>query len=83
MVGNKNCTVCNMKLVVVNYLKHRTVCKKCYNKNSWKNNSNTSLHNQQSKVLITITTTIELQTADKNLDFLKGLKPRIPGRHRT
>ena len=29
----KNCTVCKKKLDVVNYLKHRTVCKTCYNKN--------------------------------------------------
>ena len=27
MDKNKNCTVCNMKLDLVNYLKHRTVCK--------------------------------------------------------
>ena len=79
MVGNKNCTVCNMKLDVVNYLKHRTVCKSCYNKNSCKNNSITSHHDQQSKVSIITTTTIEPQTADKNLDFLKGLEPRVPG----
>ena len=44
-----------MKLDVVNYLKHRTVCKSCYNKNRRKNNKNTSQHNQKSKELITIT----------------------------
>ena len=27
MDKNKDCTVCNMELDVVNYLKHRTVCK--------------------------------------------------------
>ena len=30
---NENCTVCNMKLDIVNCLEHRTVCKTCYNKN--------------------------------------------------
>ena len=33
MDNNKNCTVCNLKLDIVNYLKNRTVCKTCYNKN--------------------------------------------------
>ena len=51
----KNCTVCNMKLDVGNYLKHRTVCKTCNKKNRRKNNETTSHHNQKSKVLVTIT----------------------------
>ena len=29
----KNCILRNMKLDVVNYLKHRTVCKSCHNRN--------------------------------------------------
>ena len=62
-----------MKLDVVNYLKHRTVCKSCYNKNRRKNNNNTS-HNQKSKMLITIT--IEPHTSDEILEFLKVLEPR-------
>ena len=45
----------NMNLDVVNYLKHRTVCKTCYNKNRRKNNNNTSHHKQKSKLLIRIT----------------------------
>ena len=32
MDNNKICTVCRMKLDVVNYLKHRTFCRSCYNK---------------------------------------------------
>ena len=72
---DKNCTVCNMKLDVVNYLKHRTVCKTCYNKNRRKNNNNTSHHNQKSKLLITITMTIEPQTSsDEVLDLLEVTK---------
>ena len=68
MDKNKNCTVCNMKLDLVNYLKHRTVCESCYNKVRRKNNNNTSRHNQQWKVLMTITIEFE---------------PRIPRSPRT
>ena len=67
-----------MKLDVVNYLKHRTVCKICYNKNRRKKNNNTSLHNQKSKLLITITVTIEPQSStDEILELLEVLKSRI------
>ena len=59
----KNCTVCNMKLDVVNYLTHRTVCKTCHIKNRRTNNNNTSRHNQESKVLITFTISIKSQTS--------------------
>ena len=70
----KNCTVCNMKLDVVNYLKHRTVCKTCYNKNRRKNNKN-----QKSKLLITITITFEPESSsDQILYFLEVIKSRIP-----
>ena len=75
---NKKLTVCNMKVDVVNYLKQRTVCKSCYNKNRRKNNNNTSNQNQKSKVLITITMTNEPQTLGEILEFLKVLEPRIP-----
>ena len=61
-----------MKLDVVNYLKHRTVCKSCYNKYRRKNNNKTSHHNRKSKVLKTITMTIEPQTSDECLNFLKS-----------
>ena len=37
MDKNKNCSVCNIKLVINNYKKDRTVCKDCYNKKK-KNN---------------------------------------------
>ena len=43
---NKNCTVFDMKLDVVNYLKQGTVCKTCYNRNRRINNKNTSHLNQ-------------------------------------
>ena len=75
MDNNKNCTVCNNKLDVVNYLKHRTVCKTCYNKNRRKNNNN-----QKSKMLITMTITIEPQTLslDEALELLEVIKSKIP-----
>ena len=72
----KNCTVCNMNLDLINYLKHRTVCKTCYNKNRRKNNNNTSRHNQKSKLLIT--KTIQPQSSDELLEILEVLKCRIP-----
>ena len=79
MDNNKNFTVCNMKLDVVNNLKHRTVCKTCYNKNRRKNNNDTSHLNQKSKLLITITITIETQSSsDEILELLELLKSRIP-----
>ena len=72
MDKNKKCTVCNMKLDVVNYLNYRTVCKTCYKKNRRKNNNN-----QKSKLLITIT--IETQSSsDEILELLEVIKSRIP-----
>ena len=38
MDKNKKCSVCNIKLVINNYKKDRTVCKDCYNKKKRKNN---------------------------------------------
>ena len=65
-----------MKLDVVNYLKHRTVCKTCYRKKRRQNNNNSSHHNQKSKLLITIT--IEPQTSsDEVLELLEVIKSRI------
>ena len=49
-----------MKLDVVNNLDHRTNCKSRYNTNGRKANNNTSRHNQETKVLMTIT--IELSS---------------------
>ena len=34
---NRNCSICNIKIDEYNYLKHKTVCKSCYNKNRRKN----------------------------------------------
>ena len=79
MDGNKNCTVCNMELDVVNYLKHRTACKTCYNRNRRKNNNNTSHHKQNSKLLITIKRKIEPQpSSDEVLELLEVIKSTIP-----
>ena len=73
-----------MNLDVVNYLKHRTVCKTGYNENRRKNNNNNSHLNQKSKQLITITITIEPQTSsDEVLELLEVIEPRIPRRMRT
>ena len=77
MDNNKKCSVCNMKLDVVNNLKHRIVCKSCYHKNRSKNNSNIPRLNQKWKLLITIT--IEPQSSsDEVLELLGVMKTRIP-----
>ena len=69
-----------MKLDVVNYLKDRTVCKNRYNKNRRRN---TSHYNQKSKLLTTITITIEPQpSSDKKLELLEVIKSKIPKTHR-
>ena len=34
---NRNCSICNIKINENTYLKHKTVCKSCYNKNRRKN----------------------------------------------
>ena len=36
---NRNCSACNIMIDENNYLKHKTVCKNCYNKNRRKNTS--------------------------------------------
>ena len=38
---NRSCSICNIKLDENNYLKQKTVCKSCYNKNRRKNNIDT------------------------------------------
>ena len=42
---NRNCSVCNIMIDENNYLKHRTICKKCHNENRRKNNNNTITEN--------------------------------------
>ena len=46
---NRKCSVCNIKIDENNYLKDRTVCKNCYNKNRRKNNSNITTQSEQPK----------------------------------
>ena len=43
---NRNCSACNKNLDENNYLKHRTICKKCHNENRRKNNINTITKNE-------------------------------------
>ena len=46
---NRICKTCNVEIDENNYLKDRTVCKGCYNKNRRKNNNNTLIQNQNQK----------------------------------
>ena len=43
---NRNCSACNINLDENNYLKYRTICKKCHNENRRKNNINTITKNE-------------------------------------
>ena len=43
------CNNCNIEINENNYMKDRTVCKSCYNKNRRKNNNKTLIQNQQPK----------------------------------
>ena len=36
---SRNCSICNIIIDENNYLKHRTICKKCHNENRRKNNN--------------------------------------------
>ena len=73
-----------MKLDVVNYLEHKTVCKICNIRGRRKNSNNTVHDNQKSKLLTTITLTIEPQSSsDEVLELLEVLEPRIPRSYRT
>ena len=47
---NRNCSACNIKIDENNYLKHRTICKKCHKENRRKNNINTITENEQPKI---------------------------------
>ena len=55
---NRNCSACNIKIDENNYLKHRTICKKCHNEKRRKNNINTITENE-------IATTPEQPKIDK------------------
>ena len=80
----KKCIVCNMNLDVVNYLKHRTVCKTCYNRDRRKNSNNTAHDNQKSKLLLTITIKIQPEpSSDEVLELREAIKSRIPRSTRT
>ena len=46
---NRVCNTCNIEINENNYMKDRTVCKSCYNKNRRKNNNKTFIQNQQPK----------------------------------
>ena len=47
---NRTCNTCNIEIDGNNYLKNRTVCKKCYNKNRRKNNNNILIQNQEPRI---------------------------------
>ena len=42
----RSCSACNINIDENNYLKHRTICKKCQNENRRKNNINTITQNE-------------------------------------
>ena len=46
---NPICKICNLEVDKNNYLKDRTVCKRCYNKNRRKTNNNTLIQSEQPK----------------------------------
>ena len=80
MDDNKNCSVCNTKLDIVNYLKHRTVCKTCYNKNR-RNKYNKDI-TDSSKEINFILESLN-NKIDDVLDLLEVIKSRIPRSTRT
>ena len=43
---NRNCSTCDILIDENNYVKHRTICKKCHNENRRKNNNNTITENE-------------------------------------
>ena len=47
---NRFCNTCNIEIDENNYLKDRSVCRSCYNKNRRKNNNKTITQNQQTKI---------------------------------
>ena len=75
MDDNKNCTVCNTKLDIVNYLKHRTVCKTCYNKNR-RNKYNKDITDSSEENSFTLESLNN--KIDDVLELLKDIKSRLP-----
>ena len=51
---NRNCSACNIKIDENNYLKHRTICKKCYNENRRKNNINNKVSTNENQANVVI-----------------------------
>ena len=47
---NRICYTCNIEKNENNYLRDRTVCKSCYNKNRRKNNTYNLIRNKQPKI---------------------------------
>ena len=91
MDDNKNCTICNIKLDIVNYLKHRTVCKTCYNKNRQNKYNKQNFHADVKKVFESVNKDITDSSKEINfileslnnkiddvLDLLEVIKSRIP-----
>ena len=58
----KFCTACNMKIDSNIYLKDRTVCKSCYNKNRRRNNNDALIQNE----IITSNHKPEIEIANNN-----------------
>ena len=92
----KNCTVCNTKLDIVNYLKHRTVCKTCYNKNRRKKYNKQNFHADVKKLFEPFTKDTTDSSKENNftleslnnkidevLDLLEVIKSRSPRSTRT
>ena len=76
MGDNKNCTVCNMKLDIVNYLKHRTVCKTCYNKNRRKKINKQKFYADVKNVFEPVTK--DISDSSKEIPLaLEGLKNKL------
>ena len=44
---NRSCSACNINIDENNYLRQRTICKKCHNENRRKNNNNTITENKK------------------------------------
>ena len=91
MDKNKNCTVCNMKLDIVNYLKNRTICKECYNKNRRKKYNKQKFHADVKKLFEPVTNHITDSSEENSftleslnnkinnvLELLKDIKSRLP-----
>ena len=95
MDKNKNCTVCNMKLDIVNYLKNRTICKECYNKNR-KTYNKQKFHADVKKLFEPVTNHITDSSEENNftleslnnkinnvLELLEVIKSSLPRSPRT